>query len=70
MTRQEPAYVLIRDVTKEECFWLDTEFKTGDVVYAYWGATYGCVGDGIAVTRERGIAPFNELPRDAVERIS
>lgn len=70
MKRQEPAYVLTRDVTKEECFWLDDDFKAGDIVYAYWGPTYGCIGSGIAITRERGKTPCLELPRDALERMS
>lgn len=65
--RREPAFTVTRTVTPEECHWLDAEVPEGTRVYAYWGATYGCVsGEGVAVTKERGVTPFFELPRTAL----
>jgi hypothetical protein len=58
--------ILIRNVTKDECPWLDTDLPEGLEVHKYSGCTYGCIGAGIAVTREPGQTPFFEVPRDAV----
>jgi hypothetical protein len=57
---------LIRDVTKAECPWLDADLPAGMIVHPYTGCTYGCIGTGIAVSKERGETPFFEVPRDAV----
>lgn len=65
--REEPAYRLIRDVTQEECPWLDRDFEMNEVVYAYWGPTYGCIGEGSAVSLKRGETPFFELPIDCLD---
>ena len=62
------AYRVTRDVTQTECPWLDRDFKTGETVYRYDGATYGCIsGHGIAVTEKSGEDPFMEFPRSALE---
>lgn len=64
------AYRVTRTVTKDECRWLGDEiFEEGQEVYRYTGPTYGCVGDGIAVTVLPGETPFFELPYDALEVI-
>jgi hypothetical protein len=59
---------LVRSVTRDECFWLDEDLPIGMKVHIYRGCTYGCVGDGIAVTLEPGKMPFFEVPCDAIFR--
>lgn len=58
-----------RNVTQDECNWLESTVEAGTIVYRYFGYTYGCIGSGMAVTREEGNAPFFELPRDALSSI-
>lgn len=58
---------LIRGVSRSECPWLKRDYKAGQVVYLFHGATYGCIGpNGIAVSEEPGIPPFFEMPDDAL----
>lgn len=58
----------IRDVTKEECQWLDDTIKKGTEVFEYTKCTYGCVSpQGVAVTLEEGKEPFIELPKEALK---
>ncbi len=59
--------VLVRDVTTEECDWLDADLEKGKVVYRYDGYTYGVIGRGIAVSDVLDQTPFYEIPRDAVK---
>jgi hypothetical protein len=61
-------YRVIRDVTPEECRWLDRVVKAGEIVQRFDCPTYGCIGPGIAVTEGPG-KPFFEIPRDAIEEI-
>jgi hypothetical protein len=57
---------LTRDVTPDECDWLDRTWSEGDIVLQFFGATYGCVtGSGIACSY--GDGPFFELPADALK---
>lgn len=64
---QERRRVLKRDVTVEECRWLDRTYKAGETVYLYSGATYGVIGpNGTAVTEVVDETPFFELPCDAL----
>jgi hypothetical protein len=59
-------YVLTRDVTPDECEWLDRTFREGETVVQFTGATYGCItGDGVACSLN-GDNPFFELPLDAL----
>lgn len=59
--------ILNRDVTVEECFWLERDFKKGEKVYEYTGHTYGCVQrSGTACSMVPGETPFFELPTEAV----
>jgi len=60
--------ILTRDVTPEECPWLDETIKKGAVVvFDYSDCTYGCISDsGKAVSREEGKKPFFEIPRNAL----
>ena len=56
---------LSRDVTMAECPWLERDYAKGETVVRYTGATYGCIGAGVACS-ETGGNPFFELPRDAL----
>lgn len=61
---------LTREVTIEECDWLDKNIKSGTIVYKFYGTTYGCVGSsGMAVTfSKEGDNPFFELPYDSLQK--
>jgi hypothetical protein len=48
---------------------LTRDFLEGEQVYRYDGWTYGCIGDGIAVSRELNAPPFLELPGNALEGV-
>lgn len=61
------TYIVVRDVPKSECHWLERTIRKGEIVHEYDGCTYGCVGAGRAVTFEAGKTPFFELPRDALD---
>jgi hypothetical protein len=63
-------YVVIRNVTPNECEWLEETIKKGTEVYKYYNHTYGCISpNGIAVSKEHGEIPFFELPRNALQVI-
>ena len=58
---------LIRNVTKEECSWLDKTFEKDDEVFQYYGCTYGCISNyGVACSIEKDKEPFFELPLNSV----
>lgn len=64
-------YVVNRDVSKEECPWLDHYIRKGLRVYKYRGHTYGCISPGgVAVTAVENVEPFFELPKDALTEVS
>lgn len=70
MRSQEPMrFKLTRRVTKKECPWLDRPMKSGEVVHRYNGATYNCIGVGVACSID-GKTPFFELPRDALQPLT
>ena len=59
---------LTRDVTTEECDWLDRDYLKGEKLFRYDGFTYGVIGeDGVAVSEESQVLPFFEIPRDAIQ---
>lgn len=60
------VYKVVRDVSTDECPWLSNPLTVGEKLYLFTGATYGAIGDGVALTREVGKTPFFEVPRDAV----
>lgn len=61
------AYELSRKVTQEECPWLERDYEEGEIVYAYYGCTYGCVTpSGTACSEVEGETPFLEFPTDAL----
>lgn len=70
MTKRDggPAeLVLVRDVLRSECPWLDRDLRAGERLFRYPGYTYGCVSPaGIAMTEEAGQTPFFEVPREAL----
>ena len=57
---------VIRDVTPDECDWLDATVPAESIVQEFRGATYGAIADGVACSWD-GNNPFFELPWDAVE---
>lgn len=61
-------FTLSRKVTRQECDWLMRDFKKGELVYEFTGATYGCISfTGVACTLdETGGGEFFELPSDAL----
>lgn len=68
MTQESNAIQLIRDVTVEECPWLPRDFKKDEVVYEYYGHTYGVISPGgIACTEINGETPFYEFPMSAFD---
>jgi hypothetical protein len=63
-------YVVKRDVTTDECHWLNETIKEGSVVYKFYGATYGCIDSGVAVTLSKeGKNPFFEMPYDSLNKL-
>lgn len=68
----ERALKITRDIDKNEQPWMgDGEvIYAGETVYEFHGCTYGCIGDGIAVSREPGKEPFFEVPQDAVATLT
>jgi hypothetical protein len=64
-------YKATRTVLLSECPWLDEQINEGDSLYLFSGATYGCIGDGIAMTKSPdGRGTFFEVPRNAVVRLT
>lgn len=59
--------ILNRNVTQNECLWLENNLMKGTKVYEYLGCTYGCIGDGEAVSLEPDQTPFMEIPLDAID---
>jgi hypothetical protein len=60
-------YILIRQVTKDECRWLDRTFDEGEIVYWFLSSTYKCISEtGLAFTIIPNKRPFFQLPKNAV----
>lgn len=63
--------VLTRDLTQQECPWLDHDLPAGTRFWTYEGHTYGCVTPkGVAVTAKLAESPFFEVPLNAVRETS
>ena len=61
-------YIVNRDVTSDECEWLNETIKKNTILYHFHGHTYGCIGEGIAVTfSEKGDNPFFEMPNNSLD---
>jgi hypothetical protein len=59
-------FVVTHDV-RDECHWLsDDDIVVGDIVYEFFGPTYGCIDKGIAVSKYPGEGPFLEMPKYAL----
>lgn len=59
-------FVLVREVTRQECPWLKRTWQPGDEVFEFRGATYGCITPtGVACSVD-GHNPFFELPGNAL----
>lgn len=70
MSSQSFARILTRDVTTEECHWLDEDMQAGTVVYEYDGPTFGVISpNGVACTMVFNFTPFFELPSDSIEAL-
>ena len=63
------AYIVTRDLKMGDhpCGYSSEDMKIGDKVYLFRGPTYGCIGNGVAVSRNDGDGPFFELPFDALQ---
>lgn len=61
--------IVTRVVTPTECDWLSKTYWTGDEIFEFNGATYGCINwaKGIAASDEPNEGPFFEFPSDAYE---
>lgn len=60
-------HILTRDIPLRESHWLDREYKKGELVYLFYGSTYGCISKtGLACTFNPGEGPFVQLPKDAI----
>jgi len=67
-TMKTKRFELTRDVTKQECSWLDRDYKKGEVVYEY--PLYVDVSnEGIACSDHDSESPFFELPKDSLIEI-
>jgi hypothetical protein len=62
-------YVVKRDITPEECYWLIAVVMKGTVVEEYGGYTYGCITDSGLACKVEGIEGFVELPFSSLRRI-
>ena len=63
-------FQLTRNVTLNECSWLDRDYKKGEIVFEYPLYTYGCVSNnGVACSDKDSVSPFFELPKDALKEI-
>lgn len=68
MTQLIISYRLSRDVTVNECKWLDRDLKKDEIVYKYNGNTYGvCTPFGTACCiNGPDVLPFYEIPNNAL----
>ena len=60
------TFEVIRNLTNIECPWLPENVNKGDIVYEFGGCTYGCIEEGVAVSKEKDKSPFFEVPWNAV----
>lgn len=65
------AVMTTREITPEECPWLDEAIPADELLYICNQATYGCVSPwGAAITRDPdGGYPFFELPTGALRKV-
>jgi hypothetical protein len=62
------VYEIIRDLSIDECFWLEEPIPKGTIVFEFNGNTYGCISpNGIAVSMKPNENPFFEVPLSAIK---
>jgi len=59
-------YMVNRDVTQEECDWLDETIKKGTIVYKFLGNTYGLTEGIMVFLSDDQQGPLFQLPEDAL----
>ena len=59
--------ILIREVTMEECPWLDRNMEEGELVEEFTGCTYGCITYSGTACNIKGMEGFRELPTNALK---
>jgi hypothetical protein len=60
---------LTRNVTLNECDWLDRDYKKGEIVFEYPLYTTSIGRKGIACSEKDSESPVFELPEDALIEI-
>ncbi len=68
LARTAVRYRVLRDIPESENY-SGRDVKKNEILYKYFGHTYGCIGNGIALCENPGETPFFEFPLDAVEQI-
>ena len=64
------TYEVIREISKEDWPWLDSDIPEGSKLYRYYGHTYGCISfSGMAETWEKDKEPFFEVPIACIRRL-
>lgn len=66
-------YVITREVTQEECHWLEGGIQPGEYWYKCLGPDYGATNtnNGISLTRDPdGDYPGYEVPYTAIEEVN
>lgn len=67
-THTNVEFIINRDLTPTECDWLNYTVVAGSKVFLFTGATYGCIGNGHAVSfKPNNEGPFFEVPFDAID---
>ena len=62
--------VLTKDILSDNHHWLDRDYKKGEELFVYSGATHKCISvNGIACTERVGEEPFFEIPKAALKYI-
>jgi hypothetical protein len=68
--KKSQPHILVRPITPKECPWLERTYEIGEIVFKYYGHTFGCIGKkGFAFCTVINSLPFFELPLDAVAEI-
>lgn len=62
-------YEVIRDVSVEECHWLEEPVTKGTIVEHFFGCTYGCISDYGTAIKFIGKDYFVELPMNSLKEI-
>jgi len=44
MYKKNQPYTLIRQVTQQECHWLERTYEIDNIVFRFYDPTYKCIG--------------------------